>query len=281
MPKLQRKEDKGNPSPEGNAGINRPPFQSIDGMAPFKKAFIDFDDLRRLTEIPECKDVLGQYRESPLLETVKAHPELYVNMECDACGRKFALERAAGRIIRTCSPWCSQVWDKFAKLPTQRCKLYFYRVKVTAEYVNAIKQINKDDPQMIECFYSDIELRVLEQLGHGSANRDQLIEEIQVPRTTIYDAIRKLIAKGKVHVNKIRRKQPQVGIKTPGASYSYFSLVRPIVILPRQCRICGNDKFHVEGPARDPHTIQCVFCNTIWKLKGGDDPRGSKSKGTI
>lgn len=280
VPRLQQKGDKRTvPSPEGDAGINRPPVQGIDRMAPYKRAFIDFDDLRRLPEIPECKEPFGQFRISTTYQTVRDRLDLYVVMECDTCGRKYALEKAAGRIIRTCSTWCSQVWDKFAKLPTQRCKLYFYRVKVTAEYKDAIKQINPDDPQMIECFYSDMELRVLDELGRGSANRDQLIEAIGEPRTTIYDAIRKLMAKGKVKVNKVQR--AELHKKGPGTSVSYFCLVRPIIILQKQCKICGNDKFHVEGPPRDPHTIQCVFCNTIWKLKGGDDPRGSKSKGTI
>lgn len=218
---------------------------------------MNISDIFNMEYVPESDELLGPRRLSPEFTSVKTNPMAFVVLECDTCGRKYAFSKDAGRIFRTCCEECAQIWDRFARLPRQRFKLYFYRVKLQDEMLKNLR-IPPDPVEGVMQDYHPLDLILLDLLNqHGSMTRDEMVELVHLPRTTVYDSLKRLINMAKVKKYPLRNQE-----RRRGRPCILFAVTRHVVKLTAGCKVCGNNKYYV-----DDETVQCIKCNAIWRYE--------------
>jgi len=217
--------------------------------------------------IPARDCDFGHDRINP--DTLKA-TNLHVIKKCDACGRSFAYQKYTNMVFRCCCQKCEVDWDKYKNIGFQRERLYYFRVKIHEKFKNGIDHLS----------YTPLELDVMDVLQRGPMTRDDITKGLYGTtlntsgnisrRTTIFDAIKKLINKEKVR--KYPRYSDPVG---RGRPQTVFSLQRAVVTIKDfECPTCMNNKYHVDKANK---VVECVFCSAEWYI----DETSKKSVTTI
>lgn len=212
--------------------------------------------------IPTRTGAIGYDRVDPATLVAK---NLHVIKKCDACGREFAYHKYENLVFRCCCDKCTDDWKRYSNVGFQRERLYYFRVKVHDKFKNDV------DPTD----YTALELDIIEILQRGAADRDDLVKEIYgitfnssgdpSRRTTIYDALKKLVLKEKV------RKYPRYNeAQVRGRPKIMFTLQRAITTIKDfPCPSCKNNKYHVDSINK---MAECVFCQAEWYLDSNGKP---------
>lgn len=215
--------------------------------------------------VPKSTDPFGVHRFDPESEEVKLRENSYKILECDTCGRKYAVKVWTKYRYRNCCEACTEAWGKLRRRKNDTLmRLFFYRVKVPRDltgvdlgdlYYKDFTRTDLDVLMTINFWKGVTAVQIVDKLYGIKRTKSGQVSK----RSSIVESCQRLIKMGLI------RKYNEANPDHPGRRRKKYKLTHEPVTLTKKCPNCENNNYFL---LKRSMKIQCINCGLKWKIPG-------------